>query len=251
MRGLGIGELVLIAALIALFFGGRRISGLFTWLGKRTKETADQAKWIYQSIGGTEEEEVKAEGPVGQRLAAQMIAQFPEDEDEASRARVERVGRLLAAVAGEEREFTFRVVQAGFANAFALPGGHVFITRPLLDLCGNDDGELAYLLGHEMAHVIRRHAAERYVTQAVLSALPARGPAVSLITKGYSREHELEADADGAALAAKAGFDRDGAIRALRRLEEAGSKNRLFEEYWSTHPPVAERVAQLGGGSKG
>ncbi len=245
MRGLGLPELLVIAALVILFLGGRRISSGLGEIGKVAKQTKDQAKWIYRSVGGSEEEEIEAEGPVGERLAARLLEQFPEDPDPAARERLEGIGQKLAGADGSGRVFRFRVVEAGFANAFALPGGHVFVTRPLFDLCRNDDAEIAYLLGHEMAHIIRRHAAEKYVTQAVLSALPVRGLAVSLLNKGYARDHELEADADGAKLAAKAGFDRQGSIRALRRLEEAAPETGLLAEYWSTHPPVQERLAKL------
>ena len=194
MRSLGLPELIVIAGIVMLLFGGKRLSELLGSLGKRTKQAADQARWIYQSLGGTQEEEIEAEAPVGRRLAGEFLNQFPKDDDPVAQRRVEQVGQRLVEAAGEKREFTFRVVRAEIANAFALPGGHIFITRPLLDLCAGDDDQLAYLLGHEMSHVIRRHSAERFVTKAVLSALPVRGAIAELLDKGYSRDQELEAD---------------------------------------------------------
>jgi len=148
------------------------------------------------------------------------------------------------------REFRFSLVRAGVSNAYALPGGFVFITEPLLDLCAEDRDELAFLLGHEMGHVIRGHARSQLTANTFLHAVTARlsgaGPMLrQLIDKGYSRELELEADAEGARLAAAAGFDARAAARALRRLALVSRDHAGLAEYFSSHPPLAERIRRL------
>src|SRR5205823_6424711 len=114
----------------------------------------------------------------------------------------------------------FVAVRAPEINAFALPGGYVFVTRRLLDFSRWDHAELAFVLGHEMGHVVKRHAIERLMANALFGGIAARlpvGGAVlrphvaallsTLLRQGYSREQELEADAFGARVAHAAGFD--------------------------------------------
>jgi len=244
MRSLGFAELLVIAGILALLFGGRRISGLMGALGRKLRETYDQAKWVYDHLGGTEEEELKSEARVGERLAARMRETYPPDADGAAQERVRRVGAKLAEHV-EKRTFRFEVISAPFANAFALPGGYVFVTRPLLDACGPDDGMLAFYLGHEMGHIRLRHSAERYAAEAVLKTVAARAAFVAeLLSKGYSREQEREADLEGLQLMRKAGYDPRAAVRAMRAIEQAGEAAG-WREYLSTHPPVSDRAAAL------
>ncbi len=244
MRSIGLAELLVIAGILALLFGGRRISALMGALGRRLRDTFDQAKWIYESIGGSEEEALKAEARVGEKLAARMRESYPPDPDQGAQERLRRLGAKLTAQAGN-REFHFQVVTAPFANAFALPGGYVFVTRPLLDACRGDDGMLAFYLGHEMGHIRLRHAAERYAAEAVLKAVAARAAFVAeLLSKGYSREQEREADLEGLRLARQAGYDPRAAVRAMRAIEQAGEAAG-WREYLSTHPPMRDRIATL------
>ena len=244
MRSLGFAELLVIAGILALLFGGRRISGLMGALGRKLRETYDQAKWVYESLGGSDEEALKAEARVGERLAARMREAYPPDADQAAQGRVRSVGTKLAEHV-EKRTFRFEVISAPFANAFALPGGYVFVTRPLLDACGQDDGMLAFYLGHEMGHIRLRHSAERYAAEAVLKTVAARAAFVAeLLSKGYSREQEREADLEGLRLMRKAGYDPRAAVQAVKALEgvdEAAG----WREYLSTHPPAGDRAALL------
>ncbi len=244
MRSIGLAELVVIAGILALLFGGRRISGLMGVLGQKLREIYDQAKWVYESLGGSDEEALKAEVRVGERLAGRMRETYPSDADGVSQERVRRVGAKLAEHV-EKRTFQFEVVSAPFANAFALPGGYVFVTRPLLDACGDDDGMLAFYLGHEMGHIRLRHAAERYAAEAVLKTVAVRAAFVAeLLSKGYSREQEREADLEGLRLLREAGYNPRAAVRAMRAIEQAGEAGG-WREYLSTHPPVSDRAAML------
>ena len=143
-------------------------------------------------------------------------------------------------------------------TAYALPGGFIFLTASLADLCRRDRDELGFVVAHEMAHVIRRHAVNRLLRQTAYSAAslvtPGRGViapwlhriGLEWLERAYSREQELEADALAVLLTRAAGFDPEGALRLLERLrtlEPAGGKG--MGAYLSTHPPVDERLAAL------
>ena len=141
------------------------------------------------------------------------------------------------------REFHFSLVRASVSNAYALPGGFVFITEPLVDLCAQDPDELAFLLGHEMGHVLCGHAKSQLTARTFLNAVTARLSGAGLmlrqlLNQGYSRELEMEADREGARLAA-------AAARALERLARGAGGNAGLAEYFSSHPPLADRVRKL------
>lgn len=243
MRTLGLPELLIILGLLVLLMGGARISRLFEWLGRRTRATANQVKWLYESLGGTDEEEIRAEREVGAELAGKFLAQMPRDPDEKVQELVGRVGgRLAQTPQAKNRSFIFQVVQGPTANAYALPGGYIFVTRGLIDLCGADPDETAFLLAHEVGHVICRHMAEQKLVNALLSALKAGQIAGEMLGKGYSREQEREADLKGAQLAAEAGFDARAALRVLRKLSDVAPDAVGLIQYFATHPNAEERL---------
>jgi len=245
MRSLGLPELIIIGALLLLLFGGRRTPSVFRWAGKRAGSTIRQVKWIFESLGGSEESEVRAEQDVGAELAREFLAQMPLDPDPETQAVVERVGaRLAKTPEARSRRFRYQVVQAPLANAYALPGGYVFVTRPMMDLCGRDEDALAVLLGHETAHIVCRHLAERKVVDTVLGAVRAGGVAHKLLGSGYSQQQELEADRKGAELALEAGFDREAPLRLLRKLESLKPAAGELTQYFSTHPRTEERIRE-------
>jgi Zn-dependent protease with chaperone function len=135
-------------------------------------------------------------------------------------------------------------------NAFALPGGFVFVTEPLLDLCGADRDEIAFFLGHELGHILRGHARDKLTASTFLNAVGSRLPGAGtmlrqILNKGYSRELELEADREGVRLAGAAGFDPQAAIRALNRLAQISADHAGALEYFSSHPPISERIRQV------
>ena len=153
-----------------------------------------------------------------------------------------------------------------FVNAYALPGGYVVIGRGLLSISESED-ELAFILGHEIAHVDERHAIGRLQYQLAsrklgLESLYRLGqPVQFLYEAGYTKEQEAEADRDGIGLAHDAGYSAKGALDAMRRFEKmdremhaaAGSPVEEFasvpfqslEEYFRSHPPAAERLQAL------
>jgi predicted Zn-dependent protease len=182
-------------------------------------------------------------------------------------AYVRAVGTRLAA-ASPRRDLTYRfsVVDRAEPNAFALPGGHVYVTRGLLVLLERED-ELAGVLGHEIGHVAARHAVQRVSRGApigILTGVVALAGGVVSPTLGrmvggvgstlndallapYSRDQEREADRVGQDIAARAGWDPAGLARALATLERV---DRLQEKqpqragFFDSHPGTGDRIAE-------
>lgn len=188
--------------------------------------------------------------------------------------RVLDIGYRIAAVSEfSDFPFSFYLVEMPVPNAFALPGGHIFVTRGMLDL-GLTDDMLACLLGHEIAHVIERHGQRiqrratllNVLSQAALLGVmigaedkpqgvynPYAGPEESrkgtlvqgtfaagivfteLLLRKYSREFEDEADEKGQLLAAAAGFDPNGANKLWQVMMDKIPQSEDYG-YWRTHP---------------
>ena len=244
-------KLLLIVVGVLLFLGPKFLPSLGAWLGGQSRKPFRQAKWMWSWFAGTEAEAIQAEYEYGRECARQFAAQFPGKAPREKQEVVSAVGsRLADAVKDHSRKFHFSLVRANVSNAYALPGGFVFITEPLVDLCAQDPDELAFLLGHEMGHVIRGHARSQLTARTFLNAVTARLSGAGLmlrqlLNQGYSRDLELEADGEGARLAAAAGFDPRAAARALERLARGASGDAGLAEYFSSHPPLAERVRKL------
>jgi len=206
---------------------------------------------MWSSFAGTEEESIKAEADYGRECAREFIRQFPGAVPPSDQELVAAVGAKLAERAkGPRREFRFTLVSSPAANAFALPGGFVFMTEALLDLCGRDRDEVAFFLGHEIGHIVHGHAKEQLTTNTILNAVTARLSGVGrmireVLGKGYSRTLELEADGEAVKLAAAAGFDSGASIRALQRLAQVSPDNTGLAEYFSSHPALSERIQEL------
>lgn len=185
--------------------------------------------------------------------------------DPAVNARIQRIGRRVAQGVGRElpnAQWEFVVFDAPeTVNAFALPGGKVGLYTGLINLASSDD-EIAIVMGHEIAHVTSRHGGERY-SQNILAALGgvalavgakdnknkelylmAYGAGATLTTLAYSRSHESEADAVGLRFAAKAGYDPRAGASFWRKMA-AKTSGSAPPKWLSTHPPSAERIANL------
>ena len=219
-----------------------------------------KAKWMWKSVAGSEADAIRAEYGVGRNMAAVIQEQSPCDTDPDVQAFLDGIGQQLAqAVRNKLHPFRVTAVAEKHPTAFALPGGFIFVARSLVELCDKNRDEMAFVLAHEMAHVIRRHAINRLLTQTALSAAalaaPGRGSLAPWIRKvglkwlerAYSREHEFEADALGALLMRAAGFDPAGAIRLLQRLGglDQAPDHLGLGPYLSTHPLREERMMRL------
>lgn len=177
---------------------------------------------------------------------------------------VQDVGESVSGHARRKLHYRFHYIpDPSLVNAFALPGGHVFIGKGLIQLMDTED-ELASVLGHEVEHVDNYHCNDRVALEARLHHLPLSGLMslpVQLFQAGYSKEQELEADRDGTSLAVMSGYSPQGAIRLFQtfaRLEQryANKAQTPDEEisltvlegiagYFRSHPLAAEREAQV------
>jgi predicted Zn-dependent protease len=206
---------------------------------------------MWSWFAGTEADSLEAEQDYGRECAREFAAQFKGRVQAENQECVQVVGaRLIRAVKDARRDFVFRTVPAPARNAFALPGGFVFITEALVDLCERDQDELAFFLAHEVAHILRGHAREKLTTGAFLNAITARLPGAAqmlseVLNKGYSRDLELEADWEAVKLAKSAGFDALGAVRALSRLAGATPGDSGLADYFASHPPLLDRLREL------
>ncbi|MGI9430746.1 MAG: M48 family metalloprotease [Myxococcota bacterium] len=181
---------------------------------------------------------------VGGEGARAVEAQIGVLGDAALDEYVQALGDKLLRGVPRRFEYRFRVVDQVEPNAFALPGGHIFVSRGLLALARSED-ELANVIGHEISHVVRRHAAtrqaiERHRTRFIMPWIRAGQDAA------YSRDMERQADKEGQMLAAAAGYD-PGALSTF--LASLGKAERLARgsarppSMFDTHPGTTERVA--------
>ena len=232
----------------------------FHKLGRIAGVQLRKAKWMWQSVAGSEADAAHAEHGVGRDMAAVVLEDARRDPDQAAQALLDEVrGKLTSVVRNRLHRFQTTAVTADQPTAFALPGGFIFVAGTLLNLCQRDRDEVAFVVAHEMAHVIRRHAIDRVLQQKVVSALslasPGRGVLASWIRRlgfqglerAYSRDQEFEADELGVRLMRAAGFDAAGAIRLLQRFHELDRRPDPLGvgQYLSTHPPVEDRVRRL------
>lgn len=236
--------------------GGR---GVFYRLGRLAGGKARKARWVWHSLTGDDRRAIEAEYGVGADMAAVVRARTGVEADPALQALLDRIVRDLAGVVRNRlHRFEVGVVGDEQPTAYALPGGFIFVTAALADLCGRDRDELGFVVAHEMAHVIRRHAVNRVLRQTAWSAAsmmtPGRGVVapwlrqvgIAWLERAYSREQEFEADALAVLMTRAGGFDPYGAMRLFerfRRLEPAGAAR--LGAYLSTHPRVDDRMAAL------
>jgi beta-barrel assembly-enhancing protease len=235
------------------------MASFFYRLGKAIGPPLRQANWIFRSLTDTEAEALRAENAVGRDLASALLQQMELDREPALEAvLVDLRYRLGQCLRNRQRRFQFFAVKAAEINAFALPGGFVFVTRPLLEFCNWDQDELAFILGHEMAHIVQGHVMDRLLANSMIRATvgrlapvggllgqPVLALAANLLNQGYSQDNELEADRVGLQLAASAGFDPTAAARLFCRLRTLGGDRSPLSGYFSTHPPLDVRIGHL------
>jgi len=209
-------------------------------------------------------EEIK----IGKELEKSYGAWWQRDGEDAQNRAVEQylqqVGAKVVAHAHRKLPYRFHYVPSmDFVNAFALPGGPVFVGGGLMALMDTED-ELAAVIGHEIEHIDHYHCAERIQVEAALRRVPLGGLIglpVEVFVAGYSKTQELEADREGTKLSAGALYSPQGAIQMFQAFErvyptrnfrsntppEELSKVALetLEGYFRSHPLNAERIDQI------
>ena len=203
----------------------------------------------------------------GREYHKEIIARYGVYDDPRLQQYVDRIGQELAARSHRSHlEFRFTVLDSPDINAFALPGGYVYITRGIMAYL-DSEAELAGVLGHEIGHVTARHSVRQQSGQAVssiLSVLIAATTGVSSLgelsqqlgtglIRGYGREHELEADRLGAEYLQRTGYNPETMLEVIGVLKDqeiyetalAKKENRPAQTYhgvYSTHPRNDERL---------
>ncbi|MBU6172504.1 MAG: M48 family metallopeptidase [Planctomycetes bacterium] len=163
--------------------------------------------------------------------------------------------------------YEFHVIETPWINAFAMPGGQIFISTGMLEFL-QSEAELASILGHEIAHVDQRHCIEMFQSQITLERIGMDHIGNLLETMrrvlavGYQKYQELEADAAGLRLAMAAGYDPGAIVSSFERLRErfgeptktrskepigeiTGSLIEALGSYFQSHPPTTDRISRL------
>lgn len=208
----------------------------------------------------TDEEEVD----IGREVAAEVEAEFGIYQDAAQLDRVAEIAQaIIPNVDRPHMPYTFTLLDTDEINAFAVPGGFIYITRGMLEFV-HDDDELAGVIGHEIAHIARRHGSNRLEALALAAATGrallqqdsrlediyeteegtfATEMATMLLLNGWSRDNEFEADEYGTIYMAQAGYDPQAVNSLFRRMESTfAEEDDILSRLLTTHPPFADRV---------
>lgn len=209
----------------------------------------------------------KEEIELGKKSDPQIRSQYATYDVPALQAYVQSVGEKLAVHSHRANLiYRFTVLDSDQVNAFALPGGYIYITRGIMAYL-NSEAELAAVLGHEIGHVTARHSVRQY------SAATATGLVIGLIgggalgqnamnvlgsalLSGYGRDHELESDRLGAEYLARSGYDPNAMIDVvgvLKNQEEADKKRaaaegrepRSYHGVFASHPSADQRLQEV------
>jgi predicted Zn-dependent protease len=251
----GCGGRLIFAAIIAAF-------SLFSYFSSR-QDNAVTGETQYIDI--TVDQEIA----LGLQAAPQMAQEFDGlDASEADQAIVDQIGQSIvqSSPAGSSPyEFDFHLLaDADTINAFALPGGQVFITRALYDKI-QTEGELAGVLGHEIAHVVARHSAEHIAKAkltegltgaAVIATYDPENPASAgsaqvaaligqLINLKFGRDDELESDFLGVCFMNDTGYDPQEMVSVMQILAASSEGGNRPPEFFSTHPNPESRVTRI------
>ena len=227
--------------------------------------------------GGTDVTMVSEKGEIeqGRKAHEQVINFYGVYEDQALQDYVNEVGQRLARASHRpDLEWHFTVVDADDINAFALPGGYIYITRGIMAYL-NSEAELAAVLGHEIGHVTARHQV-RQQTQQTLTGILGAGAAIftgnravadlaniggQALLSGYGRDMELEADRLGAEYLGKTGYNPQAMIEVIgvlknqetfemQRAREEGREPRVYHGVFASHPSADQRLQQAVGLAK-
>lgn len=206
----------------------------------------------------------------GQEVHDQIVASMPIYQDPALQEYVEGIGQKLALVSDRPNlKYTFTIIDSPDINAFAAPGGFIYINRGLIGYLQNE-AQLAAVMAHEIAHVTARHtvrqdAAQKGAGAVSIAAVITTGSMVvgdtaDLVTgaavSGYGRDMELEADSFGAKYLYAAGYDpqamidvigvlKDQEKYARRKAREDGKKPKSYHGVFSTHPRNDQRLQEV------
>ena len=260
----------LVVALTLTAMGVWSMQGVALDIGTVTRAAKD-----IKDVAGAMDIDDKKEMEIGAAAHPGVVAQMGgEVRNPKLQQYINRVGQKLVSVSDRKSiPYHFTVLNTEEFNAFALPGGYVYVTKGLLSAI-RDESELAAVLGHEITHVSHRHGIKQlqtalvtkkglsYATNAVGGAVAREtgsgaatwlageamekvmGVMMNFALKGYGREQELDADKTGIQFANNAAYDPNGAVRMFEYLLklEGGAKPKGMHALLSSHPDTARRL---------
>ena len=207
----------------------------------------------------------RQEQELGRSAAMEVERRYPVARDAAMQRRIQAIGSRLARASGRSMPYHFKVLDLRDVNAFALPGGYVYINRGAVELA-RSDSEIGGVLAHEIAHVVERHGVKQAEKGQFLGlglgvldmVMGGRGMAGSLANLGaqvvgqgvyskYSRDAEREADREGVLMMRRAGMDPRGMLTFMHRMAQLQRSNPgAAASFFSSHPSLAERERNIG-----
>ena len=194
---------------------------------------------------------------IGEQTAAKIGEQFEELDDRVVQDYVDEIGRRLAQHSRrDDIEFRFTVLDTAMVNAFAVPGGWIYVTTGLLELV-ETEAQLAGVIAHEIGHVTGRHSVRQLQTSygaaiattmllddQTMQRLAGLGSQLFLLE--HSRDHELTADEYGIKYTIAAGYDPRGIVQFFEKLMEAkGERPGGLLTWFQTHPTTEKRIEEV------
>ncbi len=215
---------------------------------------------IYNSATGQRESlfiDTKTEVSLGLDMAKEIDREKKIVKDVKLNERLENIAKRISAVSDrQDLSYHFNIVDEKEFNAFAIPGGSVYVNSGLMEAASDD--ELAAVVGHEVGHIAARHSVKRL--QAVLGyqllssialgvsgqgqVLQAVDVVFNVVVLGYSRKDEYLADKLGIKYAKAAGFNPYGMVTFFQKLKQEGKNTSFNLVFLSSHPPIDERIKQ-------
>jgi beta-barrel assembly-enhancing protease len=225
----------------------------FDWKKVDPEKALSGAGKVAKAAAGLSDADEEA---LGEEVAAYLCARYGLLRDSALTRYVQLTGHTVARRAGRPNvTYRFAVLDTDEVNAYAAPGGYIFVTKGLLRFIENE-AELAAALAHEVAHVAHRHAAKAVrkanlleggveLASAAKDSPALKGASdftIHLLFQGFSRKDEEEADAAGLDYALAAGYPASGLEMLLDRLAGQKTNQDRFKALGKSHPPASERV---------
>jgi len=223
------------------------------------KQKIDAGQLGFALFGDYSLEEEKR---IGRQISGDLLGAVPLVRDDALQRYVNLVGKWVAMQSGRsDIIWRFGVLDTEDINAFAAPGGYIFVTKGLYRMLDNE-AELAGVLGHEIAHVTRKHHLKVLKQSSLISVLGQVagskaqnsdqlvqnliGNGAEIMARGLDKSAEFEADRVGMVFAARAGYEPWGLPEVLQDMAALPSRDERTRLLYKTHPHPADRIAALG-----